>query len=63
MNTQLETSNATKHAAVPIPPLIEFHLVQGACFRCVAYRDHHGIWRDALNNQELFGEITVIEQG
>ena len=44
----------------PSSTLLEFFLVQGMGFRCVAYRDRHGQWRDALNNQELLGEISVV---
>ena len=45
----------------PSPFLLEFFLVQGIGFRCTAYRDLDGKWRDALNHEELFGEISVVD--
>lgn len=41
--------------------LTKFFMVQGVGFRCVAYRDQKGRWRDALNNGELFGDIRILE--
>jgi hypothetical protein len=43
------------------PFLLEFQMVQGTGFRCMAYQDEDGKWRDALNNEELFGEIKILE--
>jgi hypothetical protein len=43
------------------PFIIEFYMVQGVGFRCAAYRDQDGKWRDAFNNEELFGEIQILE--
>jgi hypothetical protein len=43
------------------PFIIEFFMVQGAGFRCTAYRDQDGKWRDAFNNEELFGEVQILE--
>ena len=43
------------------PFIIEFFMVQGVGFRCAAYRDLDGRWRDAFNNEELFGEIRILE--
>ena len=45
----------------PSPFLIEFLLVQGIGFRCTAYRDPVGKWRDAFTNAELPGEIQILE--
>ncbi|HEX4349244.1 MAG TPA: hypothetical protein VH251_02595 [Verrucomicrobiae bacterium] len=41
--------------------IIEFFMVQGVGFRCAAYRDLDGRWRGASNNEELFGEIQILE--
>jgi hypothetical protein len=43
------------------PFIIEFFMVQGVGFRCAAYRDPDGRWREAFNNEELFGEIQILE--
>jgi hypothetical protein len=43
------------------PFILEFFMVQGANFRCMAYRDEDGKWRDALNNEELYGDIRILE--
>ena len=43
------------------PFLIEFFVVQGPNFRCVAYCDQEGCWHNAFNNEELFGDIQILE--
>jgi hypothetical protein len=43
------------------PFIIEFFMVQGAGFRCMAYRNHDGKWRGAFDNEELPGAIRVLE--
>jgi len=43
------------------PFILEFFMVQGAGFRCMAYRDPNGVWRNAFNNEELMGEIYILE--
>ena len=43
------------------PFIIEFHMVQGIGFRCAAYRDQDGKWRDAFNHEELFGPVQILE--
>ena len=43
------------------PFIIEFCMVQGVGFRCAAYRDEDGKWRGAFNNEELFGEVQILE--
>jgi hypothetical protein len=57
------------HAPLPaiespseLPPfLFEHFMVQGVGFRCLAYCDEDGRWRDAFNNEELFGAICILE--
>ena len=44
----------------PKPVPFQFFLVQGVNFRCIAYCDPQGMWRDALNQEELFGEIRIL---
>ena len=43
------------------PSLIEFFVVQGIGFRCVAYRDAQGRWHNAFTNEPLFGDIQILE--
>ena len=45
----------------PSPFIVEFFMVQGTGFRCMAYCDQDGKWRDAFNNDELFGAVTILE--
>jgi hypothetical protein len=51
---------ATEQSRVS-PFLLEFFLVQGAGFRCMAYRDQDGKWHSAFDHQELPGVICVLE--
>lgn len=43
------------------PFLIEFFVVQGPGFRCVGYCDQEGRWHNAFDNEELFGDIKILE--
>jgi hypothetical protein len=43
------------------PFLLEFFMVQGFGFRCMAYRDDDGRWRSAFDNQELAGHVWISE--
>ena len=43
------------------PFQVEFHMAQGIGFRCMAYRDSMGIWRDAFTDEILYGEIQFLE--
>jgi hypothetical protein len=38
----------------------EFVLVQGVGFRCIAYRDEDGTWREAFNHREIAGAVRVL---
>lgn len=38
----------------------DFVLVQGVGFRCIAYRDQEGMWREAFNHREILGQIQVL---
>lgn len=50
---------AVKDAASPF--LIEFFMVQGVGFQCMAYRNSDGKWRGAFDNRELPGAIRVLD--
>jgi hypothetical protein len=42
------------------PFLVEFFMVQGIGFQCMAYRNSDGKWRGAFDNRELPGAIRVL---
>jgi hypothetical protein len=42
------------------PFLVEFFMVQGIGFKCMAYRDFDGRWRGAFNNKILPGMVRVL---
>jgi hypothetical protein len=54
-----DTVAAADNAASPF--LVEFFMVQGMGFQCMAYRSPDGIWRSAFDNRELPGAIRVLE--
>lgn len=43
------------------PFLIEFFMVQGAGFQCMAYRNADGKWRSAFDHRELPGTVRVLD--
>ena len=43
------------------PFTIEFFMVQGTGFRCMAYRNGDGKWRGAFDNEELPGSVRILE--
>ena len=43
------------------PFINEFHMVQVLGFRCMAYRNGAGTWRGAFDDQELGGEVRVLD--
>jgi hypothetical protein len=43
------------------PFLVEFFMVQGIGFQCMAYRNSDGKWRGAFDNRELPGAIRVLD--
>jgi hypothetical protein len=45
----------------PSPFTIEFFWVQGVGFKCMAYQDPAGRWREAFYNGELPGPIQILE--
>jgi hypothetical protein len=44
----------------PIPPLGQPAMVRCPGFRCLAYRDKDGKWRDVAHNQELPEVLEVL---
>ena len=45
----------------PSPFILEFFMVQGMGFRCMAYRDQNGKWRSAFAHRELPGNVYILE--
>ena len=59
---------STRHSVGPTgqcdgisPFILEFFMVQGSGFRCMAYRNDDGKWRGAFDNEVLPGAIRVLE--
>jgi hypothetical protein len=61
MTTECNPAVSTDRSTDTLPALVDFVVVQGIGFRCVAYRDAEGCWHNAFNNEELFGEIHILE--
>lgn len=43
------------------PFVLEYFMVQGSGYICMAYRNDDGKWRGAFDNRELPGAIRVLE--
>lgn len=58
-----ETSSETEmeDSAGTSPFIIEFFMVQGSGYRCMAYRHRDGKWRGAFDNEELPGVVRILE--
>ncbi len=62
MKGQVTLGPAGEAPAGPPPPfIIDFRLVQGIGFKCMAYRDQDGIWREAAGNDELPEPLQILE--
>lgn len=61
--TQLQHGipSTVQRSADVSPFIVEFFMVQNRDSRCMAYCDHDGHWRKAFNNEELVGEIRLLE--
>lgn len=61
--TRLAAGNESKAAVSDSgsPFLVEFFMVQGVGFQCMAYRNSDGKWRSAFDNRELPGMIRVLD--
>jgi hypothetical protein len=56
MSENTETMTRKRPAGLRGKPFI----VQCVGFRCMAYRDTAGKWRDYFNDDEIQGEVTII---
>ncbi len=61
MSDNLRASNKNDQMRDPLPPIGENVVVQAEGFRCLAFRDKDGKWRDAFHHDELLGSIRVIK--
>jgi hypothetical protein len=43
------------------PFVLEFFMVQGAGFQCMAYCNGDGKWHEAFNDRELPGAVRLLE--
>lgn len=60
--TNLFESNTADNAGeISMVSNFDFVLVQGEGFRCIAYQDGNGIWREAFNNLAIPGTIRVLK--
>lgn len=56
-----EPKPVMKEPDEPSPFLVEFFMVQGVGFKCMAYRNGDGKWRTAFDDIELPGIVRVLE--
>jgi hypothetical protein len=62
MTNQINTPDAAvENLSARSPFVLEFFMVEGVGFRCMAYCDKVGKWRNAFTNEELFGDIYIVE--
>jgi hypothetical protein len=61
MNDNVRASKPNDPLDDPLPAIGEKVLVQAEGFRCLAFRDKDGKWRNAFSGDELPGTIRVIK--
>jgi hypothetical protein len=61
MSANVQTSKPDIPSDDPLPPIGAQVLVQAEGFRCLAFRDRDGKWRNAFSRDELRGTIRVIK--
>ena len=44
------------------PFIVEFFMVQSLGFRGMGYCDEDGRWRNAFNNDQLMGQVYLLEE-
>ncbi len=54
--------DSTEQKENDLPPVGQEVLVQCSSFKCMAYRDSEGKWRDAFDGRELPKVIQIIEK-
>ncbi len=64
MSNETETTQTIEPAVRKLPaPREKAFIVQCINFRCMAYRDTRGKWRDYFNGDELPSDVTIIAEG
>jgi hypothetical protein len=58
---KISSEPPAKNSHEASPFIIEFFMVQGTGFRCMAYRHRDGKWHGAFDNEELPGAVRVLE--
>jgi len=60
MARKSEPGPATDDEGSESPFTVEFFMVKGLNFTCMAYRDHYGRWRRAFGDEALPGHIQIF---
>ena len=60
MLLECEPLVAVSEPAQTSPFILEFFMVQGPGFRCMAYCGADAKWRNAFNDEELHGDIRIL---
>ena len=60
MTLQCEPLVTTEKQADASPFIIEFFMVRGPGYRCMAYCGADARWHNAFNHEELFGDIQIL---
>ena len=61
MTLQSELLVAAETPADTSPFIVEFFMVRGPGFRCMAYCGADARWHNAFNDEELFGDIQILD--
>lgn len=60
MNAVVRSSDSSKSSKETLPPVGEPVVVQCERFRCLAFRDRDGKWKDWFDKGEITGSVQVI---
>lgn len=60
-NEESEPKNGTLKDDSTSPFVLEFFMVRVAGYICMAYYNGDGKWRGAFDNQELTGQVHIVE--
>lgn len=61
MLLECEPLVAANEPAQTSPFILEFFMVQGPGFRCMAYCGADARWHSAFNGEELHGDIRILQ--
>jgi hypothetical protein len=60
MTLQCEPLITVEKHADASPFIVEFFMVRGPGYLCMAYCGPDAKWREAFNNEELYGDIRIL---